>query len=206
MADHIDYFFSMLSPWAYLGHQAFHDIVSRTGVTVSYRPVDLGPVFAGTGGIPLGERHPARQHYRLIELQRWRDRRGLPLNLHPAHFPFPVQLLDRCVIAADRAGADVAALMERIFRAIWVEDRNMGDPGTIAECLGEAGLAADEILAAADSAEIVAEYDRNRADGIAHEIIGSPCYLRDGEPFWGQDRLDLLEDAIRSARPPYRAG
>ena len=73
----LDYYFSLLSPWAYIGHASLMDIVGRHGLTVNYKPVALVQVFADTGGLPLPKRHPARQRYRMFELQRWREKRGL---------------------------------------------------------------------------------------------------------------------------------
>ncbi|HEX2135940.1 MAG TPA: DsbA family protein, partial [Microvirga sp.] len=82
----IDYYFSLVSPWAYIGHAPFMDIARRHGLAINYKPVSLGRVFTETGGLPLPQRHPVRQRYRLVELQRWRDRRRLSFNIHPKHW------------------------------------------------------------------------------------------------------------------------
>jgi 2-hydroxychromene-2-carboxylate isomerase len=74
----VDYYFTLLSPWAYIGHACFMDIVRRHGVTVNCKPVALAQVFADTGGLPLPKRHPARQRYRMFELQRWREGARFP--------------------------------------------------------------------------------------------------------------------------------
>src|SRR2546423_10883526 len=92
MPKHIDYYFSFPSPWAYIGHAAFEDVARANGCTVNYKPVMLGELFAETGGLPLAKRHPARQRYRLLELQRWREKRGLAFSLHPKHWPFDPKL------------------------------------------------------------------------------------------------------------------
>src|ERR671920_296818 len=91
----IDYYFSLVSPWAYIGHAPFMEIAQRHGVEVNHKPVFLGRVFSETGGLPLSQRHPARQRYRIVELQRWREKRGLAFNLQPKHWPFHVTLRDR---------------------------------------------------------------------------------------------------------------
>ena len=104
MSRTIDYYFSLASPWAYIGHAPFMDIARRHGLDVNYKPVFLGRVFAETGGLPLTKRHPARQRYRIVNLQRWRDKRGLDFNLHPKHWPFDATLADRFVIAIEMAG------------------------------------------------------------------------------------------------------
>src|SRR6187402_2441152 len=99
MPPSIDYYFSLPSPWAYIGHNLFRNVVSTYDLKVNYKPVFLGELFAETGGLPLGKRHPARQRYRMVELQRWRDKRGLDFHLQPKHWPFNVRLADGVVIA-----------------------------------------------------------------------------------------------------------
>jgi len=83
MPRQVDYYFSFSSPWAYIGHKAFRDVVSTYGLKVNHKPVVLGELFSETGGLPLVKRHPVRQRYRMMELQRWRDKRGLSFHLQP---------------------------------------------------------------------------------------------------------------------------
>ena len=87
MPRQVDYYFSLLSPWAYVGHKPFHDLAIRYDLKVNYKPVVLTDLFAETGGLPLMRRHPVRQRYRMLELQRWRDKRGLTFHLQPEYFP-----------------------------------------------------------------------------------------------------------------------
>src|SRR5690606_12506333 len=94
MSRTIDYYFSLVSPWAYLGHAPFIDVARRHGVKVNVKPMSLASVFPETGGLPLGKRAPARQRYRLMEMQRWREKRGVPLNIHPKFWPFNVGAAD----------------------------------------------------------------------------------------------------------------
>ena len=103
MTGPIDYYFSIISTWAYLGHDAFLAMTRRHGVAVRFKPVALSTVFPETGGLPLARRAPARQTYRFYEMQRWRARRGLPLELKPAFFPLDPTLADCVAVAlADR--------------------------------------------------------------------------------------------------------
>ena len=200
----IAYHFTLLSPWAYLGHDAFLEIAARHGCAIDFRPVALGTVFAQTGGVPLAQRHPARQAYRMIELQRWRDRRGLALQLRPAFFPCDIALADRAVLALAAAGRAPGAYVRAALAAVWAQDRNCADPAVLAALLRECGE--DEaLLQIAASEATKARYARLTEEAIAMGVVGSPCYVLDGEPFWGQDRLDLLEDALESGRAGYRA-
>ncbi len=205
MSRRIDYFFSLASPWAYIGHRLFVELARRYDVAIAYRPVALNEVFAETGGLPLAKRHPARQAYRMIELQRWREKRGLAFHLKPKHWPFDANPANRAVVAIVESGGDPAALLQMAFTAIWEREENLGDATILACHLNEAGFDADAIVAAAQTAPIGESYERNRLDAIRLGAFGSPCYALDGEVFWGQDRLELLEDALKSGRPPFSA-
>ena len=201
----IDYYFTIVSPWAYLGHAAFRDMAARQGAAIRVRPLSLAELFPETGGAPLAKRHPARQAYRWVELKRWREYRQQPLNLVPKHFPVDPGLFDRAVIAASEGDRDVLDLVNRGFRAVWVEDRDVSDADTVSAILAEAGLDASETIEAADDPVIRARYSENARDSIVAGIVGSPGYVLQGEPFWGQDRIELLEAALVSGRAPYKA-
>ena len=199
----IDYYFSLVSPWAYIGHAPFMDIAQRHGLAINYKPVFLGRVFAETGGLPLPKRHPARQRYRLLELQRWRDRRRLSFNIHPKHWPFDVTLADRFAIAIQVAHRDLDPFLRRAFAAVWEEDRNLADPLVIAELAEQAGLDSTSLIRMAQDSTTEALYALNLENAIKADVFGSPSYVLDDEVFWGQDRLDLLNDALTSGRAPY---
>lgn len=204
MPRSIDYWFSLASPWAFLGHQSFLDLAKAHDISVRYRPVDLGEVFPHTGGLPLPKRHPARQRYRILELQRWREMRGLALKIHPKHWPFPVATANRSIIAVAEAGFDPGHYTRRAFEGIWVEDKDLGDEAVLTALLNECGHDGARMLASAKSDAIGAIYVANAAAAVDSNVIGSPCYVRDGEVFWGQDRLGLLESALKSGRKAYR--
>ena len=200
----IDYFSTATSPYVYLGHRELLDIAGRTGAKIRYRPVNLPGVWAESGAVPLPQRPIARQNYRLIELQRWRERRGVPLNLHPAHFPTAPDLANLSVISIQEEGGDPGEFAGRVSRAIWSEEKNVADEGVITALLTDCGFNAAQIVAHAGSEEARAVYERNTEDAINFGAVGVPCYVLNGEAFWGQDRLDFLEDALASDREPYR--
>jgi 2-hydroxychromene-2-carboxylate isomerase len=204
MSRTIDYYFSMPSPWAFLGFERFHAIARRHGATIAYRPVNLGEVFGETGGLPLGKRHPARQAYRMIELQRWRDASGIPFALKPKGFPFDAGPADRITIALLEAGRSPESYLLAAHRAVWIDELDLSSPAVLAGILTRTGHPPD-MVEVANSEEIRKQYEENRNRAIAGQVIGSPCYVLDGEVFWGQDRLDLLEAALTSGRPAFRA-
>ncbi len=203
MARKIDYYFSLQSPWAYIGHALFEDVANANDLKINYKPVLLVELFSETGGLPLAKRHPARQRYRLTELQRWRDRRGLKFHLKPKHWPFNPRLADGTVLAAMEAGQNPEPFMRRAYKAIWEDQLDLGDGATIAKLADEAGLPGAKLVARSGSDEIGTIYNKNRDEAIAGDVFGSPSYVLDGEVFWGQDRIELLADALKSRRKAY---
>lgn len=199
----IDYYFSLVSPWAYIGHAPFMEIAQRHGAEVNYKPVFLGRVFAETGGLPLPQRHPARQRYRLLELQRWREKRGLSFHIYPKHWPFDVNLADRFVIAITVSGRSPDPFLRRAFAAVWEEERNLADPVVLAELAEASGLDSASLMDVATGNTTEAIYALNLENAVKADVFGSPAYVLDGEVFWGQDRLDLLDDALTSGRAAY---
>jgi 2-hydroxychromene-2-carboxylate isomerase len=205
MPRQIDYYFSLTSPWAYIGHGLLCDVVSTYNCKLNHKPVMLGELFSETGGLPLVKRHPVRQRYRMLELQRWRDKRGLDFHLRPAHSPFNGRLADGVVIAAIEAGHDPDPFLRRAFSGVFEQELNLADPATLARLADDSGLAGGQLVERADSDDVSAAYEQNRQDALAADVFGSPVYVLDGEVFWGQDRIELLADALKSGRPPYRS-
>ncbi|WP_024516731.1 2-hydroxychromene-2-carboxylate isomerase [Bradyrhizobium sp. Tv2a-2] len=205
MSRQVDYYFSLSSPWAYIGHKVFRDLVASYDLKVNHKPVVLVDLFSETGGLPLIKRHPVRQRYRMVELQRWRDKRGLSFHLQPKFSPFNARLADGVAIAAMEAGLDPDPLLRRAFAAVWEDELNLADPDTVARIADSVGFPGQKLVERSPSDAISAVYENNRQDAIAADVFGSPVYVLDGEVFWGQDRLELLADALKSGRGPYRS-
>jgi 2-hydroxychromene-2-carboxylate isomerase len=205
MSTTVDYFFSMVSPWVYIGHDAFHEMVARRDVTVNYKPMALLEVFERTDTPTLPKRHQTRRDYRMLELQRWRARRGLDFKLQPAHWPFPAAPADRMVIAIVQGGASPAAFMRAVFGAVWEQNRDLSRPDALANVAAAVGLDGSALVRAADTDATGAAYRANTEEFVALGGFGAPVYALNGEIFWGQDRIELLEDAIVSGRAPFKA-
>ena len=201
----IDYFMSCISPWTYLGHAAAREIAARHGARLNVKPVNLGELFKVTGQVGLADRPPARQRYRLIELQRYAEMRGRKLNLKPKHFPTDPSLADHTVIVLLEAGSDPLDYMEAVLSAIWAEEHDIADETTLSQALQACGFDAAHVLEQAKSPEIAAIRAANSADAIALDAIGVPSFVLNGEPFWGQDRLDMLDRALSTGRAAYRS-
>jgi len=196
MAKIVDYYFSPMSPWTYLGHTRFNAMLARYGAQVQVKPVDFGKIFSVSGGLPLKQRAPQRQAYRMVELRRFREHLGVPLNLEPKFFPVPTDDAALLIVAADRQqGASAAMnLAGAILRACWAEERNIGDAQTLAQIAREQGLNGMALQDQAAQARSV--YDAHTQEAIERQVFGAPTYVFEGAPFWGQDRLDFLERAL----------
>ena len=199
MAHHVNYYFTPVSPWAYLGHARFVQLLRDTGSTVSVMPVDFGAIFPVSGGVPLPKRAPQRQAYRLVDLARFRDALGVPMHVQPQHFPVSGDLASRLIIAVDLADGPMAALdlAGRLGQAVWEQQRNLADAPTLAAVLNEAGLATER-LTQADAPAVAERYAASTQQAITAGVFGAPSYVVDGEIFWGQDRLDFVARRLKS--------
>lgn len=193
----IDYYMTPISPYVYLGHERFVAIARRHGATIAVKPINLGLVFPVSGGLPLSQRAPQRQAYRLVELSRWSRHLDVPLNLHPRHFPVSADLASRFVLAALERSTDLALdLAFALGRAVWAEDRNIADVATVTAIAATCGADAPALAARADAPDIGTRYAVLTQEAIDRGIFGAPTYVYTGELFWGQDRLDFLDRAL----------
>ena len=201
MSDSVDYYFSPQSPWAYLGHQRLADIARTAGVAINVLPVDFGgKVFPVSGGLPLAQRAAQRQAYRLVELKRFSEHLGLPLNLRPKYFPVSGDAAARLIIAVDTIDGPAAAmkLSGAVLRGVWVDEVDIADEQALGAMLAALRLPADR-LDDARSQAVLERYEADTRAAIAAGVFGAPSYVIAGEIFWGQDRLDFVER--RLARP-----
>ncbi|MBP8306184.1 MAG: 2-hydroxychromene-2-carboxylate isomerase [Burkholderiaceae bacterium] len=193
----VDYFMHPQSPWSCLGHDELRRICALHNADIHMKPIDLGnKVFPVSGGLPLAKRAPQRQDYRFVELERWRAKREVPINLRPKFFPANADTACRLIIAADKLhGADAAlGLAGRLMRATWCEERNVADDHTLRAVLHEAGLPADPLFHALPDTHQV--FDAYTQEAVDRGVFGVPWYVYKGVPYWGQDRLEFLEQAL----------
>ena len=189
---HIDYFFSPLSPFAYLAGDGLEKIAAKHGATIAYRVVNAGRLMEAMGGLPVPKRHPSRQAYRLQELPRIAKRAGLTINMHPAHWPTDQSRAAAAIIAAESGPGDQGALIRALARALWVEEKDIADQAVIDAALTEAGFDPAAIDYDAGAAKLEPQTDEAMEAGV----FGFPFYIVDGEKFWGQDRLPYLDDHL----------
>ena len=186
------------SPYAYLGHERFVTIANSHGAEIVFKPFDIAKVFSVSGGLPVGQRSAQRQAYRLVELQRWATHLEKKLNLQPTFFPVGGDPSAKLLIAAQAAHGTAAGLKlaEALGRALWAEEKNIADAETLAAIADSTGLPGQQLVAASLTDSVAAEYTRNTEEAIAAEVFGVPWFRINGENFWGQDRLEFVEQAL----------
>ncbi|WP_422365912.1 2-hydroxychromene-2-carboxylate isomerase [Pelagibius sp.] len=192
----IDYYLTLISPWAYLGSARLAEIAGRHGAEVRVLPVNYGEIFPRTGGLPLAKRAPERQAYRMMELKRWKDHLGIPINLEPAFFPAPELTAACMVMAAGDTGGRPLELAQAFGRAIWEQERNIAEEAVCEEVARETGHDAADLLARAQDPAMHQRYAEQSEAAIARGVFGAPSYVYKDELFWGQDRLDFLDRAL----------
>ena len=193
----IDYYLTPVSPWTYLGAKRFRDIAEKHGAEVNVHVVDYGTIFPQTGGLPLPKRAPARLDYRMAELKRFRDFLGMPLNPTPDHFPSQTRLSTHAVMAATEmgGGTDGMKASEAVLAGLWADNLDMDDRGNIVKVLTAAGLDGEALVARAESQTDAynSKIDADTQKALDQGVFGAPSYVLNGEVFWGQDRLELLD-------------
>lgn len=198
--NELRYYYWISSDWAYFGNPRMKALAERHGLSIVYRPVDLVTVYARTGGIELRYRSRERQAYRFVEMQRFSALLDMPIVLEPRRPPVDSVLPSCLLIAAEQRGIDQYALNHEVMKALWVEDRDIEDEAVLAEVIERVGLDAGDLLALARSEAMRERYRAYTEEAIEAGVFGAPFYLHDGVPFWGQDRLDLLDRHLTALR------
>lgn len=201
MSRTVNYYHFLISPYSYLGINAFNALVSKHNLTVNYLPIAPTQVFSETGGVPPAQRHPSRQRQRMDELKRWSEHLGLKMNLTPKHFPTDQTLGAQMVLAAGGASAnpDAGKLVNALITAVWAEEKDIADEAVLIAAADASGLSGADLLATAKSDEWASAYAKTTERAIAEGVFGSPTYQLGDELYWGQDRLDFLDRALAKA-------
>ena len=186
----VDYWFSPISPFTYFAA----DRLEQTGVNVNYLPINIGAVFGATGGVPVPQRSPQRQAYRLQELKRLAAKTGLPVNLQPKHFPVDSTLACQWMLVAKDQNADVGAIARALLKAVWAEDKNISDESTLVAMSAELGLPEQWIEQAKSEGDRLTQVTD---EAIEAGVFGSPFYRVDDQMFWGQEKIEEVADLAK---------
>jgi 2-hydroxychromene-2-carboxylate isomerase len=198
----ISCYYSLSSPWAYFGGPRLQDIVRRHRARLVLKPFDFQDVVPRTGGVPLRTRPEPRRTYHALELERWRDYLGMPLNLLPKHYPQDGRPAGWnkppgwMVIAAQERGLDAPLLSHALLRALWAEERNTADPAVRIAVANENGFPGEALQGEETSPQVQNLYKTYSEEAERLGVFGAPTYVFRGERFWGQDRLEFLDRAL----------
>jgi 2-hydroxychromene-2-carboxylate isomerase len=198
----LDFYFSFVSLYTYIGCEAFEALVEKHGLEVTYKPIDLHAVFAAGGGLPVSKRPPQRQAYRFVEMQRWALERNIPLVLKPKHHPSDPVIGHRMLIAALQQKLDVRQFVHNALKILWVDDLDIKEAKVMIDAANRSGLPGEQLFKDSAQPEIQIEIDRLTQEAVERQVFGTPFFFYRDEPFWGQDRLDMLDDMIQSRRNP----
>ena len=195
----IEYYYSVASPYAYMGIDRFQDLVKKYSLEVLEKPFDLvGKVFPETGGVPVPKRHPARQKYRLIEIERFGKKNNLKINKQPKFFPPADPHKAALFTIATIENGQSLNFGKEVLTKLWADEQDISQDLVLDNICKKLNINFSELKKQAETEEIKNIYLSNSQEAIDKGVFGAPSFILDDELFWGQDRLDFLEDKIKS--------
>ena len=192
------YFYSVASPWSYLGIKRLKEISKKYSVQIIEKPIDLvGKVFVATGGTPVPQRHISRQNYRLLELKRWGEFLNIKINQKPKFFPPKDPHLPALFCLASIDMGINMDFSSKVLEHLWVKENDISNIDTLKLIADDLKISFEELNKLATSDKIKKIYEANTQEAINMNIFGVPSYVYNNEIFWGQDRLELLEYSLK---------
>jgi 2-hydroxychromene-2-carboxylate isomerase len=189
----VEFLFDFGSPASYLAYKRLPDLAERTGAKVEYTPMLLGAVFKATGNASPAT-IPAKGRWTGTDFRRWATRHGTEFNFNP-HFPINTLHLMRGATGL----IDDTRFMpycDFVFDAMWREPKNLGDPIELAPVLRRAGLEADDFRALIEREDVKARLKATTETAVERGVFGAPSFFVGEEMFFGQDRMDFVEEAL----------
>ena len=195
MSRTIDFYFDFISPFSYLAQLKLPEIADRTGCHLAYWPIDIpeAKIAAGNYG-PSNRDVPPKIKVMKADLERWAGRYGVPLRF-PASFDCEAW---NCATLHARAENVAGAYVTAAFRKIWGEGIDPRNRRELRACALEVGLDPDELVEFVDSPLGQVQYRKVRTQAYQRGVFGAPLMFVDDQVFWGNDRLEFLEDYLRS--------
>lgn len=193
MSKTVEFWYDFLSPTAYLGYWRLKDIAARTGATIDYRPMLLGGVFKETGNqTPVNVKPKGK--WMFFDMANYARKYGVPLKPNP-YFVFSSLPLMRGAILAQERG-DLEPYNDAIFYGVWRDAKNLADPGIIVETLKEAGLDAGAYVEGIQRQDVKDKLIANTGEAVEKGAFGAPTFFVGDKMWWGQDRLDWVEEEL----------
>ena len=198
----MQYFYSAHSSFTYIGSARFMEIAAAAGRHIVHKPFDLNRALEAAGSIPFKERSSTyRAYFYDREAERWAEERKVPImTTWPNYHYVDMTLVNCTLIASVHHGLDTNALSHAMLAGHWVDDADLSNPKSLSQIAATVDIDAAPLLAAAATPEIRAEYEANTQEAVTRGVMGSPTYFVDGDMFYGQDRLEMVERALKQ---PY---
>lgn len=193
MSKQVEFYFDVGSPASYLAWTQISQLAARHRAEVIYQPMLLGGVFKATGNSSPAT-VPAKGRYTRVDFQRFAKRYGVPFAHNP-FFPINTMQLMRGAVAL-LGTAQFAPYLDVVFKAMWVDGQDMGQPAVVAEVLGRAGFDPGELMAKSNDPAVKDRLREITERAIEHGVFGAPTMFVGNEMFFGQDRLDFVEEAL----------
>jgi 2-hydroxychromene-2-carboxylate isomerase len=195
MSQAVEFYFDVGSPASYLAWMQLPKIARETRSEIEYRPFLLGGVFQATGNRSPME-VPAKGPSMQDDLQRFAARYGVPFRHNP-HFPINTLMLMRGALGLQmREPARMVPYVDAVYRAIWVDAKNMNDPATVAG-VQQAGFAPEQLLALTADPAVKDQLKVATQEAVSRGVFGAPTFFVGNQMFWGQDRLDFVKEALK---------
>ena len=196
MTKAVEFYFDVGSPASYLAWTQLPEIAQQARSEVEYRPFLLGGVFQATGNRSPME-VPAKGQYMQDDLQRYARRYGVPFRHNP-HFPINTLMLMRGALGLQMREPDrMVPYVDAVFRAIWVDAKNMNDPAVVGAVLQLAGFALVKLLALTADPAVKDQLKVVTQEAVARGVFGAPTFFVGDQMFWGQDRLEFVKEALQ---------
>lgn len=188
----VRFLFDFGSPTTYLAHKRIPAIVARSGIAFDYVPILLGGVFKATGNASPAM-VPSKGRYMNADMARYAAKYGVPLAMNPF---FPINTITLMRGAAGlRGDRRYGAYIDAVFDAMWNMPVNMGDPEVAAGVLATAGFDRGAFMALVDDQSVKDALKAETEDAVARGVFGAPTFFVGDAMFFGQDRLDWVEEA-----------
>jgi len=195
MSKTVEFYFDVGSPTSYLAYTQLRKICDETGSTLSLRPMLLGGVFKATGNASPNE-VPAKARYSIIDLDRFARRYDVPLVFNP-YFPINTLNLMRAIVAVQRLQPErFIAFLDLTFKAMWVDSRNLNDPGVLSATLKAGGFEPAQVFGWVSDPQVKETLKAETEAAVARGIFGAPSMFVGDDLFFGQDRVDFVREAL----------
>lgn len=194
----IEYIYSAHSAFAYLGSADLSKICAEHHVTLIHKPVLLSPVVEAQGSQPFGARTQAHVDYFFgREIERWAEYRDVPtINFRPTYHDADYSLASGMILTLGESGSKADRMAHSLLEAHWRYDADLSCRRTLETIATELGHDAENLLDLAASEVVQDKLQANSTWAREQNIFGSPTYIVDGDPFYGQDHLELVNRTL----------